>query len=39
VILVAGSNFDFGIDSQIIEENLNMKVVNLGHHAAIKSHF
>ena len=39
VILVAGSNFAFGIDSRLIEENLNMEVVNLGHHAAIKPQF
>lgn len=39
VIMVAGSNFAFGIDSRMIEENLNMDVVNLGHHAAIKPQF
>lgn len=35
IILVAGSNFAFGIDSALIEESLGMPAVNMGLHAGI----
>ena len=39
IILVAGSNFAFGINSRMIEKDTNMDVVNLGLHAGIKPQF
>lgn len=39
IILAAGSNFAFGVDSPKIEEEFGMPVVNLGLHAGNKPHF
>ncbi len=39
IILIAGSNFAFGLDSEKISQEFGMPVVNLGLHAGIKPHF
>lgn len=39
MIMIAGSNFAFGLDSKRISEEFRMPVVNLGLHAGIKPHF
>ena len=39
IIMAAGSNFAFGIDSPTIEKEFDMPVVNLGLHAGNKPHF
>lgn len=39
MIMIAGSNFAFGLDSEKISEAFEMPVVNLGLHAGIKPHF
>lgn len=39
MIMIAGSNFAFGLDSGKISEEFHMPVVNLGLHAGIKPHF
>ncbi|MDD3414418.1 MAG: hypothetical protein PHY47_10505 [Lachnospiraceae bacterium] len=39
MILIAGSNFAFGIDSEKLQDAFEMPVVNLGLHAGIKPHF
>ncbi|MEL7570991.1 MAG: hypothetical protein AAGU14_10610 [Eubacteriaceae bacterium] len=35
IILVGGSNLAFGIDSELIEEETNIKTINMGLHAGI----
>lgn len=39
IILVGGSGFAFGINSEKIEKEIGMPVVNLGLHAALEGHF
>lgn len=39
IIMIAGSNFAFGLDSEKISKEFHMPVVNLGLHAGIKPHF
>lgn len=39
IILVGDSNLTFGIDSKMIEDNLDMKVVNLGVHAMLGNRY
>lgn len=39
IILVSGSNFAFGMNSEELSQAFSMPVVNLGLHAGIKPHF
>lgn len=39
LIMISGSNFAFGLDSEKIREEFDRPVVNLGLHAGIKPHF
>ncbi len=39
IVMIAGSNFAFGLDSAKIEEAFGMPVVNMGLHSGIKPHF